>query len=50
MYAYAKKLNNKAEIYEMDLKEAIQFWKKKTEYVSFVVGSFYIYDDVKKIL
>ena len=50
MYEYAKKINNNAEIYEMDLKEAIQFCKEKTEYVSFIIGSFYIYDDVKKIL
>ena len=45
MYTYAQKLNDKAEIYEMDLKEAIQFCKKKTEYISFVIGSFYIYAD-----
>ena len=49
MYTYAQKLNDKAEIYEMDLKEAIQFCKKKTEYISFVIGSFYIYADVKKM-
>lgn len=49
MYEYAQKLNDKAEIYEMDLKEAIQFCKEKTEHISFIIGSFYIYDDVKKI-
>lgn len=50
MYAYAQKLNDKAEIYEMDLKEAIQFCKEKTDYVSFAIGSFYVYSDIKKIL
>lgn len=50
MYAYAKKVNNKTEIYEMELEKAIQFCKEKMEYVSFVIGSFYIYDDVKKFL
>lgn len=47
MYEYAKRLNDKAEICEMDLKEAIQFCKEKTEYVSFIIGSFYIYSDIK---
>lgn len=50
MYEYAKKLNDKAEIYEMDLKEAIQFCKNRMNHVSFVIGSFYVYDDVKKFL
>lgn len=50
MYEYAKKMNDKAEIYEMNLEEAVQFCKEKTEYVSFIIGSFYIYDDVKKFL
>ncbi len=49
MYEYAKKRNDKAEIYEMELEKAIQFCKEKTEYVSFVIGSFYIYNDVKNI-
>ena len=49
MYEYAKKRNDKAEIYEMELEKAIQFCKEKTEYVSFVIGSFYIYNDVKRI-
>lgn len=47
MYEYAKKLDNKAEVYEMDLEKAIQFCREKTDYVSFVIGSFYIYDDVR---
>ena len=49
MYEYAKKRNDKAEIYEMELEKAIQFCKEKREYVSFVIGSFYIYNDVKNI-
>lgn len=50
MYEYAKGLNDKAEIYEMELQEAIEFCEEKTDYVSFVIGSFYIYDDIKKFL
>ncbi len=49
MYEYAKQRNDKAEIYEMELEKAIQFCKEKTECVSFVIGSFYIYNDVKNI-
>ena len=49
MYEYAKQRNDKVVMYEMDLKEAIEFCKEKTEYVSFIIGSFYIYDDVKKL-
>lgn len=49
MYEYAQKRNDKAEMYEMELEKAIQFCKEKTDCVSFVIGSFYIYDDVKKI-
>ena len=50
MYEYAKKRNDKAEIYEMDLEEAIQFCKEKRDFVSFIIGSFYIYDGTKKSL
>ena len=50
MYEYSKKLNANIEMYEMDLKEAIQFCKEKVDYVSFIIGSFYVYNDVKKIL
>ena len=49
MYEYAKQRNDKVVMYEMDLKEAIEFCKEKTEYVSFIIGSFYIYDNVKKL-
>ena len=49
MYAYAKQRNDKAEIYEMELEEAIQFCKEKTDFISFVIGSFYIYGDLKKM-
>ncbi len=50
MYAYAKQINDHIEMYEMELEEAIHFCKSKIDYVSFIIGSFYIYDDVKKIL
>ena len=50
MYEYAKKLNDKAEMYEMELEKAIQFCKDRMNHVSFVIGSFYVYDDVKKFL
>ena len=46
MFEYAKQINDKIEMYEMELAKAIQFCKEKTEYVSFVIGSFYIYNDV----
>ena len=47
MYEYAQKRNDKAEMYEMELEKAIQFCKEKTDCVSFVIGSFYIYSDIK---
>ena len=50
MYEYAKQISESDEMYEMELEEAIQFCKRKTEYVSFVIGSFYIYEDVKKFI
>ena len=50
MYEYAKQRNDKAEMYEMDLEKAIQFCKNRMNHVSFVIGSFYVYDDVKKFL
>lgn len=50
MYEYAKQLKDRAEIYEMELEEAIQFCKEKMDFVSFIIGSFYIYGDVERIL
>ena len=50
MYEYAQKRNDKAEMYEMDLEKAIQFCKDRMNHVSFVIGSFYVYDDVKNFL
>ena len=50
MYDYAKQINKNVEIYQMELEEAINFCKEKKECVSFVIGSFYIYGDVKKIV
>lgn len=49
MFEYAKQINDKIEMYEMELTKAIQFCKEKADYVSFVIGSFYIYNDVKNI-
>ena len=46
MFEYAKQINDKIEMYEMELTKAIQFCKEKADYVSFVIGSFYIYNDV----
>ncbi len=50
MVKYAKKVNQNVEIYEMELEETVQFCKSKTDCVSFVIGSFYIYEDIKKML
>ena len=50
MFEYAKQVNKNVEIHEMELEDAVQFCKSKTDFVSFIIGSFYIYEDVKKIL
>lgn len=50
MYQYAKQKNDSIEMYEMELENAVQFCKEKIDYVSFIIGSFYIYGSVKKIL
>ena len=50
MFEYAKQVNKNVEIHEMELEDAVQFCKSKTDCVSFIIGSFYIYEDVKKIL
>ncbi len=47
MYQYAKQKNDRIEMYKMELENAIQFCREKIEYVSFIIGSFYIYQDVK---
>lgn len=48
MFEYAKQIKDDAKLYEMELEEAIQYCKEKTEYVWVIIGSFYIYEDVKK--
>ena len=50
MYTYARHMNQNVEIHEMELEKAVQFCKGKADCVSFMIGSFYIYNDIKKIL
>ena len=50
MYDYAKQISQNVEVYKMELEEAIRFCEKKTDCVSFVIGSFYIYNDVINML
>lgn len=48
LYETAKKITKNNRLYKMTLQEAILYAKKQENKVSFVVGSFYIYGDVKK--
>ena len=48
MYEYSKKLSTNIEMYEMDLKKAIQFCRAKVDYISFIIGSFYVYGTLRK--
>lgn len=50
LYETAKKITKNDRLYKMNLQEAILYAKKQANKVSFVVGSFYIYGDVTKIL
>lgn len=50
LYETAKKITKNDRLYKMTLQEAILYAKKQENKVSFVVGSFYIYGDVKKTL
>lgn len=50
LYKTAKNTTKNDKLYKMNLKEAILYAKKQENKVSFVVGSFYIYGDVKNIL
>ena len=50
MYKYAQSLNQNYQIFEMNLKQAINFCKKNPKHVSFIIGSFYIYKDVKAMI
>ena len=50
MYTYARHMNQNVEIHDMELEKAVQFCKGKADCVSFMIGSFYIYNDIKKFL
>lgn len=50
LYEIAKKIAKNDWLYKMNLQEAILYAKTQREKVSFIVGSFYIYGDVIKIL
>lgn len=50
LYETAKKIAKNDWLYKMNLQEAILYAKTQREKVSFIVGSFYIYGDVIKIL
>lgn len=50
LYETAKKITKNYRLYKMTLQDAILYAKKQENKVSFVVGSFYIYGDVRKIL
>lgn len=50
LYIMAKNMTNNKEIYKKNLKDAIIYAKKQKNKVSFVVGSFYTYGDVIKLV
>lgn len=50
LYETAKKITNNKNLYQKTLEDAILYAQSQVEKVSFVVGSFYIYGDVRKIL
>lgn len=50
LYETAKKITNNKRLYQKTLEDAILYAQSQIEKVSFVVGSFYIYGDVRKIL
>lgn len=50
LYETAKKITNSEKLYKKTLEDAILYAQGQVENVSFVVGSFYIYGDVIKIL
>lgn len=49
LYETAKKITNNKKLYQKTLKDAILYAQSQVEKVSFIVGSFYIYGDVRKI-
>ena len=50
LYKTAKNTTKNNKLYKMNLQEAILYAKKQENKVSFAIGSFYIYEDVKNIL
>lgn len=50
LYETAKKITNSEKLYKKTLEDAILYAQGQVKKVSFVVGSFYIYGDVIKIL
>lgn len=50
LYETAKKITNNEKLYKKTLEDAILYAKKQKIKISFVVGSFYIYGDVKRTL
>lgn len=50
LYETAKKITKNDMLYKMNLQEAILYAKSQKNKVSFVVGSFYIYGDVKNMM
>ena len=49
LYKTAKNITKNDKLYKMNLQEAILYAKKQENKVSFAIGSFYIYEDVKNI-
>lgn len=50
LYETAKKITKNDRLYKMNLREAILYAKKQENKVSFVVGSFYIYENIINLL
>lgn len=50
LYESAKKITKNNKLYKMNLEEAIIHAKSQIGKVSFIIGSFYIYGDVRKII
>lgn len=50
LYHTAKQITKNANLYQKSLKDAILYAQKQKEKITFVVGSFYIYGDVMKLV
>lgn len=50
LYNVAKQITKNANLYQKSLKDAILYAQKQKEKITFVVGSFYIYGDVIKLI